>query len=280
MLAIYVRHLGPDSFITTCCGVLCQTMVKTLLTGATGTLGQALRPRLNEAGHEVRGASRSPPGTDDVEWVKVDLTDGTGIREAVQGVDTVVHAASNAIWRTEATDVRGTERLLEAAEASSVSNFCYVSIVGIDDIPYSYYQAKLAAEQAVEASNVPWTILRATQFHPFVAQLLGAVSRLPIWPLPTEFRIQPVDVGEVADVLVEHATPEPARRVSHVGGPEVRTLGDLARAYRDGRGLRRRIVRFPVPGGMAAAFRGGEATCPDRAVGSRTWEEWLAEQYG
>lgn len=255
-------------------------MVTTLLTGATGTLGQVLRPRLNEAGHEVRGASRTPPGTDDVEWFEVDLTDGTGVQEAVQGVDVVVHAASNAIWRTEATDVRGTERLLEAAEECGVSNFCYVSIVGIDDIPYSYYQAKLDAERAVEASDVPWTIFRATQFHPFVAQLLGAVSRLPIWPLPTEFRIQPVDVSEVADALVEYATPQPAKRVPDFGGPEVRTLGDLARAYRDERGLNRRIVRFPVPGGAAAAIRAGEATCPDQDVGTTTWEEWLAEQYG
>lgn len=255
-------------------------MAKALLTGATGTLGEALRPRLRDAGHDVRGTSRSLPTDGDAEWVTVNLADGTGIREAVMDVDVVVHAASNPVWKTEATDVRGTERLLEAAAAAGVSNVLYVSIVGIDEIPYSYYEHKLSAERAVEASEVPSTVLRATQFHPFVADLLGTVARLPIWPLPTEFRIQPIDPNEVADAIVEHATPEAAGRLPDVGGPEVRTVGDLAQAYRDARNLRRRVLRLPVPGRVAAAFRAGKATCPDRAVGTVTWEEWLAAQYG
>jgi uncharacterized protein YbjT (DUF2867 family) len=74
--------------------------------------------------------------------------------------------------------------------------------------------------------------------------------------------------------------PEADGRVDPVGGPAVATLGDLARAYRDARGLRRPVVRLPVPGAVARGFRAGGATCPDRAVGTRTWEEWLAERYG
>lgn len=254
-------------------------MTTVLLTGATGTLGEALRPRLRDAGRDVRGTSRSPPNDGDVEWVAMNLADGTGIRAAVTDVDVVVHAASNPIWKTEATDVRGTERLLEAAADAGVSNFLYVSIVGIDEIPYSYYEHKLSAERAVEASEVPSTVIRATQFHPFVADLLEAVARLPIWPLPTEFRIQPIDPNEVADVIVEHTTHEAAGRLPDVGGPEVRTVGELARAYRDARKLRRRVVRLPVPGRVAAAFRAGKATRPDRAAGTVTWEEWLATRY-
>jgi uncharacterized protein YbjT (DUF2867 family) len=264
-------------------------MARVLVTGATGTLGSALRPRLLAAGHTVRAASRSPPNsssvssagssgeTVDVEWVELDLLESTGIESAVADVDVVVHAATGG---SEAVDVEGTGKLLDAAADAGVSNFLYPSIVGIDGIPCSYYEHKLAAERAVESSEVPHTVLRATQFHSFIEELLGMVAKSPVWPLPTKFRIQPIAVEEVADALVEHATPDASGRLESVGGPEVRSLGELARAYREARGLRRAIVRLPLPGGVAKAFRAGHATCPDRAVGTVTWEEWLTERYG
>lgn len=258
-----------------------NSQLRTLLTGATGTLGRALRPRLRDAGHEVRAASRSPPDeTDATEWVATDIATGRGLGTALEDIDVVVHAATAPQGDTEAVDVRGTERLLEAAAAAGVSNVVYVSIVGVDEIPYSYYEHKLTAERAVEASAVPSTIVRATQFHSFVYDLLETVSRLPIWPLPTDFRLQPIDVGEAADAIVERATLESAGRVPDVGGPEVRTVGELARAYRDAKGIRRPIVRLPLPGKTAAGFRAGGCICPDRAVGSVTWEEWLTAQTG
>ncbi len=254
-------------------------MTRTLLTGATGTLGEQLRPRLREAGYDVRGASRSPPDDDTVdEWVAMDLLDGTGVEAAVEEVDILVHAASAPQEETEAVDVRGTERLLQAADHAGVSHFLYVSIVGVDEIPYSYFEHKIAAEEAVESSPVPTTIVRETQFHAFVVELLEMVSWLPVWPLPTNWQFQPIDTGEAADAIVEYARDGPAGRVPDVGGPEVRTFGELARAYRDALGKRRPVVRLPVPGKMAAAYRTGKATCPDRRVGTVTFEEWLAER--
>ena len=214
-------------------------------------------------------------GTVGVAWVELDLADGTGLERALEGVDVVVHAATAPRGDSEAVDVRGTERLLEAAADAGVPNFLYVSIAGVDEIPLSYYEHKLAAERAVEASAVPSTIVRATQFHEFVSDLFGSVARLPVWPLPTDFRIQPIDAGEAAAAIVERATLEASGRVPPVGGPEVRTVGDLARAYRDARGLRRPVVRLPIPGRVASEFRAGTATRPDRAVGTITWEEWL-----
>jgi len=253
---------------------------RTLLTGGTGTLGTALRPRLQDAGDDVRATSRSPPtDSDDIDWVAMDLAEGTGIREAVADVDIVVHTATAPQGDTEAVDVRGTERLLEAAADADVSNVVYVSIVGVDEIPYSYYEQKHAVEQTVAESDIPSTIVRATQFHSFVADLLETASRLPVWPLPTGIRLQPIDVGEVADAIVDHATLDAAGRVPDIGGPEVRTVGDLARTYRDARGLRRPIVRLPIPGKTAAAFRAGGAICPDRTVGTVTWNEWVASTF-
>lgn len=255
-------------------------MPHTLLTGGTGILGQALQVRLHRMDRSFHATSRSPPADDGTEWVAMDLTDGTGIEAALDGVEVVIHCATAPRGDTEAVDVDGTERLLEAARNSDVSNFLYVSIVGIEDIPYSYYQKKLEAERLVEASEVPTTLLRATQFHQFLDEILGTLSRLPLWPVPTKLQFQPIDVGEVADAVCEHATAEPNGRIPAVGGPELMTLGEIAKSYREARGLRRPIVRLPVPGSVASAFRAGNATRPDRAVGTVTWDDWLDERYG
>lgn len=264
-------------------------MTRTLVTGATGTLGSALVTQLSEVGHTVRGTSRSPPVTTGSkraalnspdEWAELDLESVEGVERAVEDVDVVVHAASDPMGDSEAVDAHGTERLVDAAASAGVGHFVYVSIVGVDEIPYSYYEHKLTAERAVEESDVPGTVLRATQFHQFVDQLIGLVARSPVWPLPTDFQVQPVDAREVADALTEIATNDPQGRVPPVGGPEVRTGRELVDAYREARNLRRLVLRLPLPGDAARGFRAGKNTCPDRAVGEATWESWLAERYG
>ncbi len=255
-------------------------MSSILLTGATGVLGTALQPKLRDAGHQVRAASRSPPTEGAGDWVTLDLTTGEGMSQALKDIDVVVHAASDARGDSEAVDVRGTDRLVDAAAAASVDNFVYVSIVGIDEIPYSYYKHKLEAEATVESSDVPATIVRITQFYPFVASLLSMVARLPVWPLPTKFRLQPIDVEEAAAAVTDYATESPAGRVPDVGGPEVATVRSLAERYRSVRGMRRPIVRLPIPGATARAFRRGEATCPEQRIGERQWDEWLEAQTG
>lgn len=256
-------------------------MVQTLVTGATGTLGTALLPRLTSEDHAVRAASRSPPEEAKIEldWVELDLIDGTGIESAFENVDVVIHTATAPKGDTAAVDVQGTDRLVEAAEAADVKNFLYPSIVGIDDIPFSYYEHKSTAETIVEESDIPTTIVRATQFHSFIAELLDSVAKLPLWPLPTNVQLQPIAVGEVADVIVEHATLTASGRTDPVGGPTIHSVSELARAYRNTRGLWRPIVRVPLPSKTMAAFRTGHATCPDHTVGTVTWGEWLVERY-
>lgn len=256
-------------------------MPHTLLTGGTGTLGKALRPRLQKAGRSVRATSRSPPDDDDddIEWVEMDLADGTGIEAALEDVDVVIHTASAPQGDSEAVDVAGTERLLEAADDAGISNFLYVSIVGIDNIPFSYYQHKLKAEQLVEESDVSSTIIRSTQFHQFLDEMLSPLRWLPLWPMPTNLKLQPIDVRKVADTITEHATTKASGRVPDLGGPDVLTLGEILQSYQSARDFWRPVVRLPIPGGTTSAFRAGEATCPDRTVGTMSWDAWLEEQY-
>lgn len=253
-------------------------MTTVLITGGAGGLGQELVPRLKQKGYAVRVASRSAePKLAGVEWAQLDLRTGDGLARAVQGVDTIIHAASSAFKDTHEVDVLGTKRLLDASR--HVRHFLYVSIVGIERIPFSYYQSKLAAEQIIEASDVPWSIQRATQFHSLVDLFIGAAARLPVMFLPTDWRFQPIDTGEVADVLARYAGAPPAGRLPDVGGPEVWRFGDLARSWLAARGMKRPIVRLPTFGKMAAGYRRGYNTTPNHQ-GVKTWQQWLAEKYG
>jgi uncharacterized protein YbjT (DUF2867 family) len=92
-------------------------------------------------------------------------------------VDAIVHCASDPS-KARQTEIGGTENLLLAARAD-VPHVVYVSIVGVDRNPISYYQAKLAAERVIESSLLPWTILRATQFHEFLLGEYGSSSDSP-----------------------------------------------------------------------------------------------------
>ena len=257
-------------------------MSRILVTGGAGVLGRELGAGLPRAGCTVRLTSRRPPSSHcaEVEWVRADLETGAGLGEAVTGADVILHAASSPLKRTYSTDVLGTERLLEHARAARVTHIIYISIVGVDRIPLDYYRHKLAAEALVQAAGLPWSILRATQFHTFVDNQLQSLVRMPIGLLPTDFRFQPIDPGDVADRLVECAMIGPAGRLPDLGGPDVCTLGELAQTWLAARGLQRRLVRVPLPGKMANAFRRGFNTVPTHAEGKVTWADWVRRKYG
>lgn len=243
-------------------------MATVLVTGGTGTLGAGIVRRLSEQGHEVRVLSRRPgAGTH-----TGDLTSGAGVLAAAAGVELVVHAASDT-HRLGRDDIDQTRNLLEAV--AGAGHLLYVSIVGIDRIPFAYYRRKLACEGLLASSRVPFTILRATQFHQLVAMLLVGAGRLPVAPLPLDFRFQTIAADEVAARAVELLSEAPQGRADDLGGPQVLTLEEMAGAWRAARGVPRRVVRLALPGRVAQAFRDGLNTCPDHADGRQTWAEFL-----
>jgi len=257
-------------------------MARILVTGGAGALGHELVSRLAKSGERVRVMSRkSRPTTlpPEIEWARADLGKGTGIGKAVADVDSIVHCASDFLASGK-VDVAGTKHLLEAARAAGVSQVFYVSIVGIERNPFAYYQNKLKAEVLVRESGIPWSIQRAAQFHPFIDMILRAGVHWPFALLATDFQFQPMDISEVAELMLPRLAAGPSGRLPDMGGPQVRTLGDLAAHWLAARGLRRPIVHLPLPGRTAAAFRRGYITCPDHNDGTITWEEWLQETYG
>ncbi|MBK6425901.1 MAG: NAD(P)H-binding protein [Blastocatellia bacterium] len=249
-----------------------------LITGGTGHLGRLVVPRALAAGYAVRIASRRPrPSTsaDDVSWAKVDLGTGDGIRESLDGIDAIVHAASD-LKNTQVADVQGTKRLAEAARDAGVAHFLFVSIVGIDRIRYPYYLRKLEAERMLVGTGAPHSILRAAQFHAFVDVLLGSAARVPlVFPLPAGLHVQSVATEDVADRIVRALDDGPNGMLRDYAGPEPMSLDEAAAAWKAARGLRKPTLKFPMFGKTAAGFRAGHNTAPDGERGTITWREWL-----
>ncbi len=247
-----------------------------LVTGGAGRLGRLVVKHLSAAGYPVRGMSRrASPGEDwpGAEWKQADLVTSAGLAEAVQGMDVVVHTAGKGTWQV---DFEGTRRLLDAAREVGVSHVIYISIVGIDKVPYAYGKAKLASEDLIEHSGLPWSNLRATQFHYGIDFLLQFLTRLPLVALvPTKLLLQPVAEEEVAQRLCEIVEAGPSGRLPDMGGPQVYTSGELARIWLRQRGIHRAIIPLWLPGKTASGLRQGGNTCPQQATGTISWEAWL-----
>lgn len=259
-------------------------MTATLVTGGTGGLGSELVGRLVKKDHAVRIMSRhaAPPDANLMtEWAQAHLVTGEGLPAAVDGIECVAHCASSPFRKTKEADVDGTRRLLEACKAAGVKHFLYISIVGIDKVPNPYYKHKLAAERVIEAADVPYTILRATQFHTLIDRFLSdAMLRFPIGGVPGSFKFQSIDTGEVADRLAELVEAGPSGRVEDIGGPEVLSAGRMARSWAKARRKRKIILPMPTFGKIASGFEQALNCCPDNKYGKITWQQYLDAKYG
>jgi len=247
-----------------------------LVTGGTGTLGRAVVERLAAQGRQVRVLSRRPPPAErgPAEWATGDLKTGRGIDAAVAGADVIVHCA------TGLGDVGAAQHLIASARRAGSPHLAYISIVGVDRMPVGYYRSKLKVERQVEDSGLPWTVLRATQFHQLILRGYEALAHLPVLPVPAGTAFQPIDAREVAERLAELATGPAAGRVPDLGGPEVRGAASLALSYLAARGRDRPVVPIRLPGAVFAEYRRGRQLAPEHAVGRVSFEEFLAERFG
>lgn len=239
-----------------------------LVTGGTGTVGRVVVDQLTAAGKDVRVLSRGrrPNQRADVEHVVGDVQTGAGLDAALDGVDTIVHC------------VYPTEHLVAAAKRADSPHLLYVSIVGIDRVPFAFYRRMLANERTIAESRLPWTVLRATQFHDLIAFVLRVLAKPPVMALPSGLKFQPVDVRDVGERLAGLALGEPIGRAPDFGGPQARTLDDLARSYLAIAGRRRPMVPIRLPGKVFGGIRGSGLLTPEHTAGTITFEQYLEEQ--
>jgi uncharacterized protein YbjT (DUF2867 family) len=254
-----------------------------LVTGGTGTLGRLVVLRLLDAGCDVRVLSRrTREPRAGVELATGDLATGEGIDAAVEGAEIIVHCAGGP--RGDGDKAR---HLVQAASRAGARHLVFISVVGADRVPvtsrldramFGYFASKLAAEQVIAGSGLPWTTLRATQFHDLLFLTVRQLAKLPVIPVPAGFRFQPIDPAEVAARLADLALSPPAGLVPDLAGPRVEEMATLLRGYLRAQGKHRPIVPVHIPGNAARALRAGANLTPDHPAGGRTWEEFLATQ--
>jgi len=237
--------------------------VRIAVAGGTGVVGRYVVEAASAAGHDTVVLARSEG---------VDTFSGDGLAQALDGVEAVIDATNaGTIEETAATEffTTSTANLQRVGAEQGTRHLVVLSIVGIDRVPTGYYAAKLAHEQATRAGPVPATILRATQFHEFAAQMIAwnrddTVARIP------NLHIQPVAARAVGQVLAEVAAGPPQGRAPDLGGPEEADLVALARRLSDhlGLGIDVQALEPKIPTG--ALIPGGDAR-----IEGPTFELWL-----
>jgi len=246
--------------------------VRVAVAGGTGVVGKLVVVAAAERGHDVVVLSRSRG---------IDLTAAGDLVQRLAGVDAVVDVSGTRTQRRRAareffTGV--TTTLLTAGDEAGVGHHVALSIVGIEGVDSGYYAAKLAQEQLVAGGPLPWTILRATQFHEFAAQALAFLRLGPLSLVP-RMRTQPVSAREVAQALVGIIETGPAGRVPDLAGPEAHQLVDLARRVNRARHRHGLVVGVPLPGRAGQAMGAG-ALLPvtEGPRGHVTFGTWLGER--
>lgn len=245
--------------------------MKIAVAGGTGTVGTHVVEVARERGHEVGVLARS---------AGVDLVAGTGLAARLEGVDVVIDVLSVTTTGAEASTRffrATTTALLDGERDAGTPHHLALSIVGIDRAPEAYYAGKIVQEQLVEAGGVPWTILRATQFHEFAAQLFDRAKVGPLHAAP-RMRTQPIAAVEVAAHLVDLAEAGPSGRARELAGPREEDLPRMIRAYARATGYRGWIPAINLPGGFGRAQRDGSLLPgPGAVLGTQTFDDWVEE---
>ena len=243
-------------------------MTRIAVAGGTGWVGRYVVESVRRLGAHPVVLARS---------TGVNLATGEGLEGVLRGVDAVVdvtNIVTRNARRATAFFEASTRRLLAAEVREGVAHHVLLSIVGVDRVDIGYYRAKRRQEDLVRTGSVPWTILRATQFHEFAAQLLGD-RRVAVIP---SMLSQPVAAQEVADELAQLALASPAGMAPELAGPMKERVVDMVRRFAAARGRRPIVVTLPVPGAGGRALSGG-ALLPTESGprGGRTFDEWLQE---
>lgn len=254
-----------------------QAASKIAVVGATGRVGHHVVDVLESQGHEVVSISRANG---------IDVITGDGVEEALAGVERIVDAASSPLPdEKEATEffTTATRNLQQAGVQAGVWEIIVVSIIGADRFTAGYNVAKVAHEQAMLSGPIPARILRAAQFHEFVAQLVewgrqGEVSYVP------KARAQLVAARTVAEELADLATADsPAAqsnraRITEIAGPREESLVEAARllAARRGDAIRVEDRSEPDDPDRDLYETGALLPGPDAILAGPSFEQWLS----
>lgn len=245
--------------------------MKITVMGASGQIGSKVVALLKEAGHETVAASRD---------TGADVLSGAGLAEALTGSDVLVDVVNSPDFSDGPVlefFTKSATNLVGAAKRTGVKHYVALSIVGCDGLPDSgYMRAKVAQERIITASGLPYTIVRATQFHEFAEAITASLTVDGVVHAP-EGLIQPMAGAEVAAAVSRAAQAAPVGGIVNIGGPEIMTfarLAELAQSHSGG--------NLPIVVDPAAVYFGtkvgdtGLVTGADATLATTSLEEWLA----
>ena len=245
--------------------------MKIVVIGGSGLIGKQLTTLLRQAGHSVTAASPSSG---------VNAVTGEGLSEALAGAQVVVDVSNSPSFEDEAVMHffrASTRNLLEASARAGVGHYVALSVVGSERVPASgYFRAKVAQEALIQQSGVPYTIVRATQFHEFLMSIAhvateGQNVRLPSAPL------QPIAASDVAAALADVAVQVPLNGTCEVAGPEAVPLDQLIRQVFQARQDPREVVSDPRATYFGSPLEGGALLPgPGARIGKITLGQWLS----
>ncbi len=247
--------------------------MKIAVTGATGRVGRHVVDVLEAQGHDVVPISRSSG---------VDVITGEGLAQALAGVETVVDAATQALPDQDAATAffeTSARNLQEIGERAGVRRIVLVSIVGADRYSGGFLAAKAAHEQALRAGPIPVRILRATQFHEFVAQMVEWGTQGNVIYVP-RLQTQLVAARTVAEALAGLVDRPAGAPITEIGGPRAESLVEIARLLVSRRSdpLPVEEVSNPADPDRELNENGGLLPGPEATLAGPTFEAWLDAQ--
>jgi uncharacterized protein YbjT (DUF2867 family) len=243
--------------------------VKIAIAGGSGTVGRYVVESVTKSGHEALILSRSSG---------FDLVGGVGLVDALARVEVIIDVSNPSTTngaKASSFFTAVTKNLHASGSQAGVQRFVSLSIVGIDNFPFGYYQAKLAQEEAVFAGPLSANVIRATQFHEFAAQILHRTKRGPFAAMPM-MQIQPIAARAVGQVLCEAAMSAPLQEISEIAGPRVESLVAMSRKIMRERGSRAVVIPIRVPGTAGKMMRGGgQLPSTGAQLVGPTFADWL-----
>jgi uncharacterized protein YbjT (DUF2867 family) len=248
--------------------------MRVVVIGGTGLIGSKVVQRLTEQGHQVLAAAPS---------TGVDTITGNGLAEALAGANVVVDLANSPSFADDAVleffQTAGAN--LHAAEVTAgVGHHVALTIVGADRLPDSgYLRAKVAQEQVLESGEVPYTIIRATQFFEFLRPIADSVTEAGTVRATTA-KFQPIAAQDVADIVAEVAVAQPANGIVEIAGPAAIGLDTLLRDVLADDGDDRVVVGDPQAQYFGTELDDSSLTPgPSARLAPTTFADWLSHNH-
>ena len=258
-----------------------MNMERVLVTGGSGTLGREVVSRLLSHHYETciltSKENTVMPGNSRI--FVGDLGKNTGLKEALNNIDVVIHCASNPKKSLE-VDVEGTRNLINAIDKNKTRHIIYISIVGVDKSNYPYYKTKVAVENMIKEGSIPYTILRTTQFHNLVLNIISGLETIDgIINVPQGMKFQSIDVGEVASYLLELVKENGCGLLPDRSGPEILSIGGMVKSYLEISGQNNSFKLCEIKNERNDMFSSGINLCPSNKYGKISWSQFLQTQF-